>query len=70
MKFYGIRKPEIYVYYDDLKYTLITQQPKTLLVDLVPNIGGILGLFVGTSFLSFVEIIELIIELIYILVET
>ena len=56
----------IFIYYESLKYTLISQQPKTLLIDLIPNIGGILGLFIGISFLSFIEIIELFIEIILI----
>ena len=50
------------VYYETLKYTLISQQPKILLIDLIPSIGGTIGLFVGTSFLSFIEIFELFIE--------
>ena len=32
--------------------------------NLISNLGGIFGLFLGTSFLSFVEILELIFELI------
>ena len=35
----------------------------------ISNIGGNLGLFVGISFLSFAEIIELLLETIYILFE-
>lgn len=31
-------------------------------VDLLANIGGIFGFFLGISFLSFVEIIEIIAE--------
>jgi len=37
--------------------------------DLVPNIGGNSGLFIGISFLSFAEIIELIVELLFIIME-
>ena len=37
--------------------------------DLVSNIGGILGLFIGVSFLSFIEIFELIFEVLFILAE-
>ena len=55
---------KILVYYESLKYTLISQQPKTQLLNLIPNIGGALGLFIGISFLSFIEIIELFIEII------
>ena len=51
-------KLEISVYYESLTHKLISQQPKTLLINLIPNIGAILGLFIGISFLSFIEIIE------------
>lgn len=37
------------VYYEDLKYTEISQDVKTNWVDLVSNIGGLLGLFLGMS---------------------
>ena len=37
------------------------------LIDLISGIGGILGLFLGVSFLSFIEIFELIFELVYLL---
>jgi hypothetical protein len=50
------------VYYDQLIYIKITKNIKTELIDLISNIGGLLGLFLGISFLSFVEIIEIIFE--------
>jgi len=56
----------INVYYDDLKYTLISQQPKIELFDLISNLGGILGLFIGFTFISLLEIIEILAELIYV----
>ena len=46
------------MYYNDLKYTKITELQKTKIVDLIANAGGILGLFIGISFLSFIEILE------------
>ena len=55
------------VYFDSLDYTLIDQMPKMNMLDLISNIGGNLGLFIGVSFLSFAEIIELIIEIFFIL---
>ena len=54
------------IFYEDLKYTLITESPNIELVDLVSNVGGILGVFLGISFLSFIEIVELIIQYIII----
>ena len=55
------------IYYDQTSYTRITEMPKTELIDLIANIGGNLGLFIGISFLSFAELFELIIEIIVIL---
>ena len=42
---------------------------KTPLIGLIANIGGLLGLFIGVSFLSFGEIIEIIIEIFFIIFE-
>ena len=52
----------IAVYYEDLKYTLITQKPIFETFDLVSNIGGLFGLFLGMGLLSFIEIFELLFE--------
>jgi len=52
------------IFYNTLKYTSSTQNPKTEEFDLISNIGGILGLFIGCSFASFFEIV---IEVIFIL---
>ena len=53
----------IFVYYNDLKYTLISEEPKTELFILISEIGGILGLFLGISFLSFFELFEILFEI-------
>ena len=53
------------IYYSNLEYTLISQIPKTKTFDLVSNIGGTLGLFVGVSFISFVEIFEIVWEIFF-----
>jgi amiloride-sensitive sodium channel subunit alpha/amiloride-sensitive sodium channel subunit gamma len=53
----------IHIYYDSLDYTSITESVKFSGSDLISNIGGTLGLFIGISVLSFVEIIEIIIEI-------
>jgi hypothetical protein len=57
-------------YYDRLSYTLIQESPKTEISDLVSNIGGLAGLFLGVSFLSFVEVFELLFDLVRILVNS
>jgi hypothetical protein len=61
-RFFGIR-----VYYNDLKYTLISEEPKTKTFNFVSNIGGILGVFLGISFLSFIEIFQIFFEILFIL---
>jgi hypothetical protein len=55
------------IYYEDLSYVEYRQSPKTRPADLISNIGGIVGVFIGASFLSFVEIVECAIELVLIL---
>ena len=61
-----LHKVRVYIYYGELKYTYISQQPKMVMADLISNIGGIFGVF-GMSFLSFIEPVEIIFEIFYIL---
>lgn len=56
-----------YFYFDDLVVTEIVESRATEFVDLIANIGGILGLFIGLTFLSFVELFELALLVISIL---
>ena len=60
---------DVSIYYEDLSYTLIKQLPKSEPFDLVSNCGGLLGLFIGTSFLSFAELIEMFLEIIFFYLE-
>ena len=48
------------IYYDSMSYTTFDEIPKLNLIDLISNIGGTLGLLTGASFLSIVEIFEII----------
>jgi hypothetical protein len=57
---------KIVIYYGDMTQTFITEYAKTQIADLVACVGGILGLFMGISFLSFIEIFDLLIQFIYI----
>ena len=57
------------VYYDQLGFIEITREVKLEIVDLVSAIGGLLGLFLGMSFLSFAELIEIILETLAITLE-
>ena len=52
----------IRVYYEELKYTLIMQQPKLEFFGLLSNIGGLFGFFLGLSFVSLVELVEILLE--------
>ncbi len=46
---------------------IIDQIAQMTVFDLISNIGGNLGLFIGISFLSFAELIELLVEFICII---
>ena len=53
------------IYYESAIYQRITETPQTTSITLISNLGGNLGLFLGVSLLSFVEIIEIFIEFLY-----
>ena len=55
----------ISVFYNELKYTVIEDLPKTLFTDLVSNLGGIIGVFLGSSLVSIFEFVELFFQIIY-----
>jgi septal ring factor EnvC (AmiA/AmiB activator) len=42
---------------------LYSEIPKTEIFDFISNIGGILGLFIGCSFVTLFELAELVIEI-------
>ena len=50
------------MYFDDLRHEHIVQEPTMQLSDFVADIGGLIGVFLGTSFLSFVELVELAVK--------
>ena len=57
------------IFYDELKYTLIEEVPSIDLFTLFSGIGGIMGLFLGMSFINFFEIVELFIEILFFKIE-
>ena len=65
----GINRISFYACYKSLKYTEINQKPEILFIDFISNVGGIMGIFLGISFLSFIEIIELTFEAFVILLD-
>ncbi len=58
-----------WIFYNNLNVQFITQKPKIQLFDLISNIGGIFGLFIGFGFVSLFEFGELLLEIILILLE-
>ena len=60
--FYSIK-----VFYAEATYTQITEAPQQGIVDLLSSLGGNLGMFLGFSIFSLVELLELLIKVIWIL---
>ena len=59
----------ININYNVLGFTLFKEYQKITTIDLVTSIGGNIGLFLGLSFLSFFEVIELFVELLFLFVD-
>jgi hypothetical protein len=55
------------IYYPSLEYSKLTELPKTSVIDLFSSIGGTLGLYIGISFLSLIELVEIVMEVFFIL---
>ena len=47
------------IYFEELKYTNYTQIPKMTISQLVSSIGGYLGILLGASILTVIEILEI-----------
>jgi len=54
------------VFYKQLSYEVSSESPQLLLITLFANICGYLGLFLGVSVFSIFEIIQVLIEIIFI----
>ena len=48
------------IFYQELKYELVKEKPAVELGNLLGELGGSLGLFLGASLLTFVEIFDFI----------
>ncbi len=66
-RLWSINQSHINVFYKSLKYFSIQQKAKTKPEQLVSNLGGYLGLFVGLSFVSLFEITEVVLEVFFVL---
>ena len=47
------------LFFDEMTETIIKEEPKYQLSELIANLGGLVGLFTGFSFLTFVELAEI-----------
>ena len=56
----------VVIFFEHLSNQLIEEIPTMTFVNVISNFGGMLGLFMGMSYLSFLEIFEIIYELILI----
>ena len=54
------------LFYEGLYFTEISETESQTVFDLISNIGGTLGLFIGMSLLSFIEILEILYEILYV----
>ena len=59
----------INIFYPYLEYTEISETPKTSWFDLVSQVGGSLGVFLGLSVFHFLEVFEIIFLIFYILLK-
>ena len=57
------------IFFPIKQYTEISETPKITFVDLVSSIGGALGVFLGLSVFSFIEIFEIIIQILFLILK-
>ena len=53
------------IYYDVLQYKVIEEVPSTDLVTLISGLGGTMGLILGMSFLSVLELVEICLNILF-----
>ena len=56
----------VYFYYNSNSLRLSTDSPNMDIVSLLANIGGTLGLFIGISLIQICELVDVLIEIIFI----
>ena len=55
----------INIFFESVEYTEIVETPMISFLDLISNLGGVLGIFLGFSIFSLVELMELILKIIF-----
>jgi hypothetical protein len=58
----------INIFYPYLQYTEITEMPKTSIIELISNMGGSMGIFLGFTLFSLFEVSEVLCLIVYKLV--
>ena len=59
----------INIYLSSMEYTELWEMPQISFIDLVSNMGGALGIFLGFSIFSFIEILEIFVQILMILLK-
>jgi len=54
------------IFYPYTKYTRITEVPKVTLYDLFSNLGGSMGIFVGFTIFSFIDLLEVFLKIVFV----
>ena len=60
MYLYQNNQLSLRIYFEESTETIISEDTKYKIADLVANLGGTIGLFTGFSFLSLIELIEIL----------
>lgn len=56
------------IFYANTEYTIISETPQQTFIDLLTNLGGSLGMFLGFSVFSLLEVFEILFEIILTLI--
>ena len=56
---------KVNLYYDELSYIEITEAPAMNQVALMAAIGGFMGMFLGMSFMTLVELVDIVFRVVY-----
>ena len=56
---------KVNLYYDELSYIEITEAPAMNRVALMAAIGGFMGMFLGMSFMTLVELVDIVFRVFY-----
>ena len=54
------------IFYPYTKYTRITEVPKVTLYYLFSNLGGSMGIFVGFTIFSFIDLLEVFLKIVFV----